>query len=70
VRLTVEQISDCVGLMTTEKKNDSHGLLSGFDSSTFFLHLRTTSVLASYTLNSVSEFSVQRKSRFQLGIEM
>ena len=36
----------------------------------FFLHLRTTILLASYTLNSVSKFSVQRKSRFQLSREM
>jgi len=70
VRLTVEQISDCVGLMTTEKRNDSHGLVSGFDFSTFFSNLRKTSMLASYTLNSVSEFSVERKSRFQLSREM
>ena len=30
--------------------NDSYGLLSGFDSNTFFLHLITTSVLTSYTI--------------------
>lgn len=56
--------------MTTEKRNDSHGLVSGFDFSTFFSNLRKTSMLASYTLNSVSEFSVERKSRFQLSREM